>query len=227
MQKKLSDEMENFDSKYKIFLENSDKIHTALESIDRLKTNCTELGDTVTKVQTTSDEMFARIMQNEECQPSATLADVKGRLSTVEKMVEKCQTDIEDQNQRGRLGTIELHKIPHEGSRDCPEDPYAIAINFIKIHFDIHVDLMDISVCHRQVIPTDKQRLGKHYIAPIYCKFVNRSLATRIMKKKHLLNNVRNIFNEKMSIKENLTYERRILLETVENNSIIASFCLK
>ena len=142
---------------------------------------------------------------------------IKKRLLEVEGRVDKCEIQVEEGQQRSRLVNLEFHGIPYEWYKDFPEDTYAIIINFCRIHLDIYIDLRDISICHRQVIPSEKKKLGKRYIAPIYCKFVNRSLANTIFERRHLLNNVYNIYNTKFEIKENLTYHRRMLLESVES----------
>ena len=218
-QRKLSDDIENFDSKYKSFTEKSDKIETALESIEKLKTNFNNLDKKFMAYQTNYDEKLARNLQDEEFQPSskqAFLEKVEKRMSEVESRVDKCEVQIEDGQQKSRLGTLEFHGMPYEGSKDFPENPYAMVINFARFHLNINISLRDISICHRQVIPSEKKRLGKRYIAPIYCRFLNRSLANAILKKRHWLVNVRNIFNQKFEIKENLTYHRRMLLESIQ-----------
>ncbi len=69
----------------------------------------------------------------------------------------------------------------------------------------------DVSISHRQPIEADKQKYGDRYIAPIYCRFVNRQLANLIMKRRFRLKNERNNRNEKFNIKENLTLQRRLL----------------
>ena len=75
----------------------------------------------------------------------------------------------------------------------------------------------DISVSHRQIHPNEKKKQGSRYIPPIYCLFVNRSVATMILQRKSMLNNVRNNRGDRYEIKENLTYDRRLLKERVDN----------
>ena len=73
-----------------------------------------------------------------------------------------------------------------------------------------------MSSCHRQDIPSERQKLEKDYVAPIYCKFVNRSVVHAILRKRHLLKNIRNEVNQPYFIKTNLTPTRRLLWDSVE-----------
>ena len=61
------------------------------------------------------------------------------------------------------------------------------------------------------IIAEDKKKLGKDYIPPIYCRFVNRSVANLVLKRRHLLKNAFNNRGQKYSIEENLTLPRRII----------------
>ena len=121
-----------------------------------------------------------------------------------------------------RREIVNFLKIPLQGSRRRPEDPYNVIIQFAQRYLNINVKLSDISICHRQVIPTEKKKLGRRYIPPIYCKFLHRSLVHKILARRHLLKNCFNRFGDHLDIEENLTPTRRLLWEDV--NDKLSSF---
>ena len=61
-----------------------------------------------------------------------------------------------------------------------------------------------------------RRKMGKKYIVPIYCKFVNRSVVHEIMRRRHLLKYARNERNDPYIIEENLTPNRRLLWDSVQ-----------
>ena len=64
--------------------------------------------------------------------------------------------------------------------------------------------------------PKFKKETREKYIEPIYCKFLNRSVVHEILRRKHLLKHARNEHNGPYFIKENLTLNRRLLWDSVE-----------
>ena len=112
---------------------------------------------------------------------------------------------------------MEFLKIPLEGNWYYPENTNRIIVNFLRIHLNLYITESDISISHRQSIPREKEKYGRNYIPPIYCKFLNRHLVHEIMRRRHRLDNTRNKFNQKYEIRENLTKEKRLLLASVES----------
>ena len=121
---------------------------------------------------------------------------------------------IDGTEQQGRKETIEIHGIPEEGPR---EDCYSVVLGVLSHHLNMNLQKTDISVCHRQIIPSDKKLQGSKYIPPIYCKMVHRFRARDIVAKFKRLKNPMNKYGKPFAICENLTYERRSLWETVES----------
>ena len=120
--------------------------------------------------------------------------------------------------QYSRREILNFLEIPLEGTRNHPENTTIMIINFLRRHFNLQITPRDISVSHRTVIPSDKSRLGRNYIPPIYCKFLNRSLVHEILRRrKQCLRNVRNRFGKPFWVEENLTPTRRLLWESVQS----------
>ena len=138
------------------------------------------------------------------------------KVKALERQVEQLAVQIDDQEQQTRKEIGVFENIPYEGNKRFPENPTRMVINFLKCHLDIHVQERDISICHRQTIMADRKRLGTAYIAPIYCKFLNRSLFYKILEREHWLRGQFNIFGEEFSIHENLTLNRRVLWSSVQ-----------
>merc|ERR1712154_99119 len=89
-------------------------------------------------------------------------------------------------------------------------------MGFLNYHLGMRLTEQDISVCHRQVIPEDRKKEGRSYIAPIYCKLLRRKDARDILDRRHKLAGAKNRFGEYYGIRENLTLYRRKLYERVE-----------
>ena len=85
-------------------------------------------------------------------------------------------------------------------------------------HFGIKLSRQDISVSHRQHMGGDKNRHSENYIAPIYCRFVNRWMAQKILSKSYLLKHERNSLNGKYYVSQNLTVLRRLIWERAETS---------
>lgn len=186
--------------------ENSTNIKLIEEKIEQNATNLESLKKTLTEFQVETDRKVAVKLQNEESNNS----DLKNR-------VVKLEAKADNTEQYTRRETIEFHRIPSENTYYRREDPTNMIVNFCARHLDIKITRDHISVCHRQIIEADKKRLGKKYIPPIYCRFVNRSLMLLCLERQSWLKNVRNRFGQKIFLKENLTLERRQLWERVKN----------
>ena len=135
------------------------------------------------------------------------------RLKGVEAHCEQIVVDVDRIDQYNRQYILNFLRILNRGTKACPERPYDVIIEFLRRHLGIFISKRDISICHRQDIPSERRKLGKNYIAPIYCKFVNRSVVHAILEKRHLLKNIRNEANQPYLIKSNLTPTRRLLLK--------------
>ena len=143
-------------------------------------------------------------------------------MSTLENQYAEFAVQVEEALQYPRREIVNFLKIPFQGNRRHPEDPYHVIIKFARCYLNINIKLSDISICHRQVIPSEKKKLGKRYIPPIYCKFVHRSLVHKILARRQLLKNCYNRFGDPLDIQENLTPTRRLLWEDV--NAKLTSF---
>lgn len=175
------------------------------ENKEELKTLKTSLND----FQIRFDGNIATELQKEEVKSKEA--------SVLHKRVDKLEVRADNTEQYTRRETIEFHRIPVESTRHRKEDPTNMIINFCARHLDIHMTRADISVCHRQPIEEERRRAGRNYIPAIYCRFTRRTLMLLCLEKRHLLRNVRNRFGQRMFLRENLTLERRQLLDRVEN----------
>lgn len=88
-------------------------------------------------------------------------------------------------------------------------------VDFCRRYLDINISKQDISVSHRQWHPDEQRKQGKDYIPPIYCKFVSRSLAKLCIDKKHYIRKL-TINDKDIFIRENLTFNRRSLMDRVQ-----------
>ena len=142
---------------------------------------------------------------------------IDSRINASDVRAGKLEARIDSTEQQGRKGILEFHEIPFQHARTRKEDTTEIIIDFCKYYLNITLNKYDISVSHRQIHPNEKKKQGSRYIPPIYCLFVNRSVATMILQRKSMLNNARNSRGDRYEIKENLTYDRRLLKERVDN----------
>lgn len=140
------------------------------------------------------------------------------RLNVVETQVAENKTSINVGEQYGRRETVEFHNIPYENEHGRPENCYNIIIGFLRIHYGIFLERRDISVCHRQIIPSEKKKFGRDYIAPIYCKFVNRYNAQYILDERECLRNCTNVYGQPLFVRENLTFSNKILLDSAQSD---------
>ena len=117
-----------------------------------------------------------------------------------------------------RRETLEFHSIPDQGTRTRSEDTNEIVMHFCDFYLGLQVKRSDISVSHHQPIEADRKRIGDRYIAPIYCRFVNRKLAMEVLKRKHLLKNVRSKRGDRFFVNETLTLQRRLLRDRAKKS---------
>ena len=221
---------EDFDSKYRKYLENQDKTETKISGIETdynaLKNDYVALQKDIVAVQAqlntfqhNFDEQLANEMQkNESAETPVSIVD----FLELKKQVAKNVVDIDRGQQYTGLEIIEFWNIPLENTRWQNEDCYQIIINFLRIHFGMNISRQDISICHRQPIPSERKKLGNKFIPPIYCKFLHRTIAHKILKKRNCLDGTRNKFGQPYFIKENLTPSKRLLWDSVQTN--LASF---
>ena len=106
----------------------------------------------------------------------------------------------------------------YENKPGLPEDCYDIVIGFLQQHYGMRLGKRDISVCHRQIIPSDRRKYGRNYIAPIYCKFVNRFNAQYILDDRNCLRNCKNKFGQPLYVKENLTYKNKLIWDSAQSD---------
>ena len=79
----------------------------------------------------------------------------------------------------------------------------------------------DISVTHRMHIKSEKNEYD-----PIYCKFLNRSLAKKVLLRRHsCLRRVNRSTGLNLWVRENLTLKRRIIRDRAQTE--LASFQYK
>ena len=165
-------------------------------------------------LQEISDYNLARsVARQEEVENKNVFQE---QVEEINNQIKNIKFLIDDLEARSRLENLEFHKIPYQGHSRKKENTTHIIIDFLAIHFGIFINEADISVSHRTINPDEKKRLGRKYIPPIYCKFVRRTLAQEIMKRSHLLNNVRNRYNDEYFVCENLTLYRKRLFDRVE-----------
>ena len=235
----FEDKLKMFDDHYEDFMHKfnkldlvHDKIETKNETLsDQLqsvKADISELDRHLKDLQVNTDEELAKFVQTPL--HTASPETLESRLCGLEQNVhlieqnvhlnktlnEQLTVQVDGIEQYNRQYIVNFEKIVGQGTRKKTEQTTNLIINFVRVHLGIHISNKDISICHRQDIPSERMRLGRKFIAPIYCKFLHRSLVHRILERKHLLKHTRNKFNEPYEIKQNLTLNRRLLWSSVE-----------
>ena len=150
-------------------------------------------------------------LQDSIAQNTALIYATNSKINACEELCDQICSFLDNLGQYTRRESLEFHGIPDLSKRGQPENTTRLIINFCKYYLDIHVTKFDISVSHRQPIEADRQKFKEKYIAPIYCRFVNRHLANDIVGKRRMLKDARNSRNGRFYIKENLTLQRRLL----------------
>ena len=216
-----NDRFDELKDQYTKVLEKGDSVDSLSEGLTALTQDVKKLSKQLDALQVNTDENVAVDLHN----GGKTDPLVNQRLSAMEHQVAINTGDIANGKQYTRREIIEIHNIPYENMNGT-EPIYNMIINFLRIHFGLLLTKRDISVCHRQVIPPNKKRLGKQYIAPIYCKFLNRHIIIDILaRRKMCLKNVKNIYGQPIEVKHNLTLENRALWNDV--HSMLADYKFK
>ena len=222
----LEENKRKFDENYEDFIDKYCKFN---QKTDKLDTENDTQNDEITKIQTqietlqlelksfrnNSDEELAKKLQSYDSSPHSA-HPLMHQMKSLEAQCEQISAHVDRVEQYTHQYILNFKNIINRGTRYHPERPTELIIDFLGCNLGIFIEKRDISICHRQDIPSERKRLGKNYIAPIYCKFLNRSLVHAILRKKHLLKNVRNEFNQPYFIEENLTLNRRLLWDSVE-----------
>ena len=192
-----------------------DKLDTLTENgglYDGVKSMQDELSK---KLQEAADHVLAKNIADEADHPVPTNLLLKTQLDEIQRQIKHQRTLIDNLEQYGRLNILQLKKIPVE-DRNGKEDTTKVALGFLGYHLNLHLDEKEISVCHRTINPEEKRKAGKNYIPTIYIKFVRRSVAQDVLKKRYRLRNAKNRFGQPYSITENLTLCRRKLYDRAE-----------
>ena len=142
------------------------------------------------------------------------------KIKCLEMVCEELARAVDKLEQYSRLETPEFHGIPPPSARNLyrngRENTSETIVDFCRYHLNIEINKYDISISHRMPIQEEKRKYGEEYIPPIYCRFVNRSVAMLCMERKHLLKDAHNNRNGKYVIKQNLTLQRRLLRDRAE-----------
>lgn len=181
-----------------------------------------ELDRRLTAVESKTDSAASSLQKLDEGQISLAtqveqFADLNlpERVSNNEREITDHTVQLDKQEAYTRQYILQLEEIPNNGSWQFPEDCIKVVRDFLWYRLKINVGKYDISIAHRQIHPNEKKRLGRNYIPPIYCKFVNRHVVFEILKRRHLLKNQRNIYGTRFTITQNTTLKRRELWDSV------------
>ena len=223
---KFDDNYEDFTDKYNKFNQINDKMETSQESlvkkINSIKAEITQLSQGLKNLQLNVDEKLSKKIQENQAPPAVSPTNsLQLRVRSLETQIEQFSVQLDNVEQNTRQYILQFENIVNRGSRDYPECATDVIISFLWNFLGMCISNRHISICHRQDIPSLRKKLGKKYIEPIYCKFLNRSVVHEILRRKHLLKHARNEHNGPYFIKENLTLNRRLLWDSVEENSAI------
>ena len=180
---------------------------TCADTESRLKAELLEINN----LKETLSALIQRNLEDSSSSPNVE------RLASVERICDQLIVSQDKQEQYTRRETLNFLKILlNIDPRTGKEDTTQMIVDFCRRHLNIHINKYDISVSHRMPIAADKKKLGKNYVAPIDCRFVNRSVAMMVMKRRSMLKNVKNSRNQNYDVEENLTLPRRLLKDRVE-----------
>lgn len=209
----FNDKFNEFLGKFDLFNKKCDKIDTERDAeslrLLQLDDEIKKLRNELSNLQINTDCEFANRLQSNP--PLVAVNNTDPAITALQNDVHALKLKSDNQEQQGRKETIEIHGIPVESHEDC----YQVVLGFLAYHFGMRLQKADISVCHRQVIPSDKKLMGNHYIPPIYCKLVNRYRARDIVQQFNKMKNPLTKFGTPFKVCENLTFERRALWEAV------------
>ena len=221
--RKFDEEYEDFVDKYSKFNKINDKVETTNESlsieIDSVKADIVELEAGLRQIRLNADENLAKIVQESQSPPSESITKpLQQRVQGTELQCEQLSVQYDELDAYNRQYIAELHNIVRRGNRRHPERTTDVVIEFLWKFLGMRISSRDISICHRQDIPSLRKKMGRNYIMPIYCKFLNRTVVHEMMRRRHLLKNARNEYNMPYTIHENLTPNRRLLWDSVQKN---------
>ena len=221
--RKFDEEYEDFVDKYSKFNKINDKIETTNESlsieIDSVKADIVELEAGLRQIRLNADENLAKIVQESQSPSTeSTTKPLQQRVQGTELQCEQLSVQYDELDAYNRQYIAELHNIVRRGNRRHPERTTDVVIEFLWKFLGMRISSRDISICHRQDIPSLRKKMGRNYIMPIYCKFLNRTVVHEMMRRRHLLKNARNEYNMPYTIHENLTPNRRLLWDSVQKN---------
>ena len=219
--RKFDEEYEDFIDKYSKLNKINDKIETTNETlsieIDSVKADIVELEAGLRKIRLNADENLAKIVQESQSPPTESITKpLQQRVQGTELQCEQLSVQYDELNAYNRQYIAELHNIVRRGNRRHPERTTDVVIEFLWKFLGMRISSRDISICHRQDIPSLRKKMGRNYIMPIYCKFLNRTVVHEMMRRRHLLKNMRNEYNMPYTIHENLTPNRRLLWDSVQ-----------
>ena len=227
--RKFDERYEDFIDKFDKFNRVNDKHQTSQETLnDRIQSvraDITALDEALKNLQINADEELAKKMQTSSSKTNFDALDLRVQslenleqqfTAQLENLEEHFTVQLDSLEQYNRQYIVNFLKIANQGTRNRPENVTDLVINFLSKRLGIKITNRDISICHRQDIPSERMRLGRKYIAPIYCKFLHRTLVHEILGRKHLLRRTRNKFNEPYEVTQNLTLNRRLLWSAVQ-----------
>ena len=201
--------------------------------IDKLSTRCESLeshvkflNEDISSVSRNAQEVAYKLFAENELvkkqlsdfieQADANLAIAIQESSTAQARFVSMQDDItklftlyDELEQYGRRDIDVFKDVPYQHGNKKLEDTTEHIINLVKKYLGVNITRHDISVCHRQHIPG----AGKRSLPPIYCKFVNRCLARKIVARGHCFRFKENPAIRKITVEENLTFKRRNVYE--------------
>ena len=220
----LDEKLNSFDTRYDEFIDKYDKFNcandkkeTLLETLNdeilAVKADIKALDKGLKQLQLNKDEEIAKQMQE---LPPKCCNKLETRVNSLQELAEQFEIQLDSAEQYNRQYIVNFKKIVNRGTRNRPEDATKLIINFLRVRLGINITNRDISICHRQDIPSERRKLGRKFIAPIYCKFLHRSLVHEILSRKHLLKSTRNEWGEPYEISQNLTLNRRLLWDMVD-----------
>ena len=161
------------------------------------------------QVQELTDYNKAKELAEKETPAShAQIAVVKQDIAAIQKEQEAINMRADNQNQYGRLYILEFLHFGynvHPSKENCAQK----ILYFLHDVLGIRLRLEDIDIAHRMSIPQDRIKQGKNYLPPIYVKFVHKSIVQLILRKRYLLDGIKNQYGQNYAIQQNLTLPRR------------------
>ena len=191
----------------------SEKFDALEQNTIELKTELAESKERYTKFVEQSDANLATVIQEKEIADPKENSVNDGQLRNLQEDVKKLYDLNDAVEQNHRLNTVEFHKVPYRKGKAHTEDTTQVIIDLVCDNLQLNINKYDISVCHRQHIPG-----VKNVPQVIYCRFVNRVVAQKIIARKHYLKFKRSTVLRQIEIRENLTLVRRRIRDQAETD---------